>query len=246
MTKRKVVVFSGSGLSAESGIPTFRGNGLWDEYPVHKVASHTGWHEDREYVLKFYERQMGKYSNCSPNAAHKAIASLQEKFDVYNITQNIDTLLEDAGCENVRHLHGSMKYRKCEWHNDIKNEYDMDNNFNCDYKVESSEPVKFGDTCPKCCGQMRPDIVWFEEAVDDDYENLMKLCGELSIYDGVFICVGTSLEVYPAASMVRHFSHIDKRYIIDPSPKSNEFNYKLLVGKAGDKLPELAEELLSD
>lgn len=245
MTKQVVVVLSGAGLSAESGIQTFRGtNGLWEDHRVEDVASQEGWNKDKGLVLRFYEERMRKYMNCVPNAAHHAIARLQEKFDVYNITQNIDNLLEQAGCERVQHLHGMMTRRKCEWHRDIT-VLDGDKRFRCDHKEDQVEPVKLGDVCPRCGGQMRPDVVWFGEAVHDDFEHIRELCKEVKYNDGVFICVGTSLEVAPAAFLVPFFSQVKNKYIVDLKPKKIA-DYTLLEGKAGERLPELAEILLND
>lgn len=119
---RTVVTFSGAGLSAESGIPTFRGkDGLWENHRVEDVADHQAWWRDKGMVLRFYEERFQKYRACEPNAGHRAIASLQEKFNVVNVTQNIDDLLEQAGCSNVVHLHGKATRAKCEHHHDISN-----------------------------------------------------------------------------------------------------------------------------
>ena len=115
MTKKRVVVFSGAGLSAESGIPTFRGSdGLWENHRIEDVASPEGWARDPKLVLNFYAMRFEKVQSVQPNVGHFALAKLQEKFDVINITQNIDDLLERAGCRNVWHLHGRIDYQKCE------------------------------------------------------------------------------------------------------------------------------------
>lgn len=243
--KRKVVVLSGAGLSAESGIPTFRGGGgLWENHRVEDVASQDGWNKDKSFVLRFYAERFAKYKDCQPNEAHKAIARLQEKFDVVNITQNIDDLLEQAGCTDVRHLHGVMTRRKCEHHKDIT-VLDGDRNFRCDHKKQQTEAVKIGDLCPKCGGQMRPDVVWFGEAVHDDFGVVRDLCKEVKYENGVFICIGTSLEVQPAAFLVPFFSQVKNKYIVDLHPRKIA-DYVLMEGPAGEQMPKLTEKLLGE
>jgi NAD-dependent deacetylase len=242
--KKAAVVLSGAGLSAESGVPTFRGTGgLWEGHAIVDVASQTGWNKDKGTVLRFYAERFVQYNACEPNDGHKAIAKLQDCYDVYNITQNIDNFLEKAGCKVVDHIHGIMTRRKCEWHKDIT-VLDGDTQFSCDYKVEQSEPVKIGDMCPKCGGQMRPDVVWFGEAVHDNFNKIRELAKEVKYNDGVFICVGTSLEVSPAAFLVPFFSQVSKKYIVDIKPRKIA-DYKLLEGPAGTMLPRLVEELCS-
>lgn len=110
---KKMVVFSGAGLSAESGIPTFRdSDGLWENHKVEDVADPDGWRRDPELVLKFYQQRFDAISNAEPNDAHKAIADMQDRYDIINYTQNIDNLLERAGCQNVQHMHGSVFRKK--------------------------------------------------------------------------------------------------------------------------------------
>ena len=240
---RTIVTLSGAGLSAESGIPTFRGNGgLWEDHKVEDVASQEGWQKNKELVLRFYEERLHKYKTCKPNDAHRAIARLQDKFNVVNITQNIDSLLEQAGCTDVRHLHGVMSRRKCEHHKDITM-LDRDGQFRCDYKEENDEPVKLGDLCPKCGGQMRPDVVWFGEAVHDDFGAIRDLCKEVKYNNGVFICIGTSLEVQPAAFLVPFFSQVKNKYIVDLHPRKIA-DYVLMEGSAGEQMSILADQLL--
>src|SRR5271156_1295982 len=156
--KKYLVIFSGAGLSKESGVPTFRDakDGLWENYRIEEVASQAGWQRDKKLVLEFYAARMANIRTSQPNEAHKAIARLQEKYHVLNITQNIDDLLERAGCEHVWHLHGGINSRKCERHLSIGIDH-----FLCDYSAAQVEPVRLGELCPKCEGQLRPDIVWF-------------------------------------------------------------------------------------
>ena len=210
---KKIVVFSGAGLSAESGIPTFRDSGgLWEQHRIEDVASPEGWERDKKLVLNFYEQRFLRSLECRPNPAHQAIARLQENFDVVNITQNIDTLLERAGVTNVWHLHGRIDYQKCELHYSIPAYYDS--SYACDFRSQISSATKLGETCPKCGSQLRPDVVWFGEAVDMRQEFLSKLVKSAD----AFIGVGTSAQVYPAAGLLPLFRRTELKYFIDPNP----------------------------
>lgn len=243
MSKRTIVVLSGAGLSADSGIPTFRGsNGLWENHKVEDVASQEGWHKDRELVLKFYAERFNQFKDCEPNDAHKALAQLDEQFDVHHITQNIDNLLEQAGCKQVEHIHGIITRRKCEWHKDII-PLERDKRFQCDYKADHTSPVALGDLCPECGGQLRPDVVWFGEAVRDNFGEVRELCKEVKYNDGIFICVGTALEVAPAAFLVPFFSQVKHKYIVDLKPRKIA-DYTLVEGRAANVLPGLVNQLL--
>jgi NAD-dependent deacetylase len=240
-----VVIFSGAGLSAESGVPTFRdSNGLWENHKVEDVASPEGWDRDQETVLRFYQERFNGIQKCEPNAAHKAIARLQDKFNVVNITQNIDDLLERAGCTNVQHIHGSILERKCSKHRNCS-VLDGDTIYTCDYLDKHTAPVVKGDLCPKCGEQTRPNVVWFGEAVDmamDDYKELVR---DVKYNNGVFITVGTSAQVYPAAYLISWFSQVKNKYIIDKNPK-RVGDYTCLTGEAGTELPKLVEFLMMD
>lgn len=241
---RLVVVFSGAGLSAESGIPTFRdSNGLWENHKVEDVAHPSGWANDKDLVLKFYQQRYEAVKKAEPNAAHKAIARLQEKFDVVNLTQNVDDLLERAGCLNVTHFHGTLNRIKCEWHKSSCM-LDGDTRYVCDY-VEERGPATAEDHCKKCNGQMRPDVVWFDEPVNMDFTWIKQLVGEVKYNNGVFICAGTSAQVHPAASLIPLFCQVPNKYIIDLKPRRIG-NYTLLEGKAGERLPELVDKLLQE
>lgn len=243
--KPLAVVFSGAGLSAESGIPTFRdSNGLWENHRVEDVASPEGWERDKQTVLDFYAQRYHSVKSAEPNAAHLAIAKLQEKFNVVNITQNIDDLLERAGCTNIRHIHGSINFKKCEWHNNTV-VLDGDTRYTCDYRTEMTAPIEMGDLCPKCGGQMRPDVVWFGEVVDMPYNAMEELVREVKYNNGVFICVGTSAQVYPAGYLISFFSQVKRKYIVDMKPQ-RVCDYVLLKGKAGEQLPILVEQLLTE
>ncbi len=238
---KKAVVFSGAGLSKESGIPTFRDaqNGLWEQNKVEDVASTEGWARDQGVVLRFYEARMQNMGSCEPNAAHKAIARLQEKYKVISVTQNIDDLLERAGCKEVIHLHGDILHRKCEHHHTLTM-LDGDQNYTCDYRATQTTAVKVGDMCPKCGGQLRPDIVWFGEPVIK-----MNMIDQLVPDTDVFIVVGTSAVVHPAASLLWMFKNSKELYFIDPVDSPRLHSYTRLIGPATEKLPPLVDELLA-
>lgn len=239
---KTIVIFSGAGLSAESGIPTFRdSDGLWENHKVEDVASPEGWKRNPQIVLDFYAARLHASSKAEPNAAHCNIARLQEKYKVVNITQNVDNLLERAGCTDVRHLHGSLFRRKCEHHYDISN-LEGDMQFTCNYKADQTEPVQLGEKCPKCQGQLRPDVVWFGEAVDmqSHVRNLVK---ETKDTDGAFICIGTSAQVFPAAFLLNDFFDLKHKYIVNKKCQPIG-DYKLYEGNASEQMKILTDSLL--
>jgi NAD-dependent deacetylase len=241
---KTVIVFTGAGLSQESGIPTFRDSitGLWENHKIEDVASQDGWQANKELVLNFYK---DRYQNCQkvqPNSAHLALAKLETKYRVINITQNVDDLLERAGCTNIWHLHGDLAHRKCEWHKDISN-LDGDMNFKCDFKVIHNKPVEITDRCPKCNGHLRPDVVWFGEAVDMRDRELLQLND--SAY--AFIGCGTSAQVHPAASLLQMFNFLptERKFFIDRKPPLRLKSWTLLEGTASELMPQLVEKLLN-
>jgi NAD-dependent deacetylase len=238
---KTIVVFSGAGLSAESGIPTFRDSGgLWEQHRIEDVASPEGWERNKALVLNFYEQRFLRGMQCRPNPAHDAIAKLKSRFNVVNITQNIDTLLERAGSTNVWHLHGRLDYQKCELHYSIP-AY-TDDSFSCDYRAQIVSPTKLGDKCPKCGSQLRPDVVWFGEAVDMRQEYLDELVNTADI----FIGVGTSAQVYPAAGLLPLFRRTQQKFFIDPHPAYDLLDgFEVLKGTASGHLPGLTSRLLS-
>lgn len=242
-----IVIFSGAGLSACSGLPTFRGSGgLWENHKFEDLAEHTAWFRNRELVLRFYAMRFNLYCDASPHAGHDAIAKLQEHFRVFNITQNIDDLLERSGSQEVIHLHGSINRKKCEWHQDINPE--ENNRFRCDYKTVAETAVEMGDMCPKCGGQMRPDVVWFGEAVrqsDTELDLLHRTRRKLADENGIFVCVGTSARVYPAAGFINFFEGASRKILIDPDPPALA-DFHCLRGTASEKLPELADRLIEE
>lgn len=194
----KVVVLTGAGISAESGIATFRdANGLWEGHDVMEVASPQGWAKDRELVLDFYNQRRKSALDARPNPGHEALVKMQDDFDVTIVTQNIDNLHEQAGSDKVIHLHGQIFQSRST--NDPSLIYEMD-----------GWELKVGDLCEKG-SQLRPNIVWFGEAVP-----LMEEAAELSSQADIFMVVGTSLVVYPAAGLVDCVHHESPVYLIDP------------------------------
>lgn len=196
---KKLVVLSGAGVSAESGISTFRdNNGLWDNYRIEDVATPDGWNRNQELVLDFYNERRKQAADVKPNAAHYALAELEKHFDVTIVTQNVDNLHEVAGSTKVIHLHGELfKSRSTK---DPKLVYDM-----------TGWELKKGDLC-ELGSQLRPHIVWFGEEVP-----MMEIAVDVTEQADMFLVIGTSLAVYPAAGLV-HYVPIGKRiYIVDPA-----------------------------
>lgn len=204
---------------------------------MEEVADHNAWKWNKEVMLQFYADRWNNVQAAEPNAAHKAIAKLQEKYNVINITQNVDDLLERAGCMNVWHLHGSLSFRKCEWHSSIA----KNDKFSCNYKIVHNKPATINDFCPLCGGHLRPDVVWFGEAVDLQDKYLEQLKREADI----FIGVGTSAQVYPAAGLIFEFKDTEKKYWVDPEPPLRLHSFTKFAGKAGEQMPKLVEELLN-
>ena len=235
-----IVTFSGAGLSKESGIPTFRDSktGLWENHNIEDVASPEGWIKDKETVLRFYEQRFNNVQSSEPNIAHKALASLDQQYDVIHITQNVDNLLEKAGCKNVRHLHGSLFQRKCEKHSSAST-LDGDINYQCDYLIDHVLPVKIGDLCPKCGSQLRPNVVWFGEFVD------MFNLDDLPKSTDIFIVVGTSAQVHPAATLLWTFKECQELYFIDPTPAPRLKIYSRFENNATEAIPIIVNDLLN-
>lgn len=240
MSKPLVVVFSGAGLSTESGIPTFRDSGgLWEQHRIEDVASPEGWARNKKMVLDFYAMRFQKQLECVPNPAHHALAQLALHYSVVNITQNIDTLLERAGNETVWHLHGRIDMQKCEYHHSLA--FERDAEYQCDFRSAIERPIHFGDICPRCGGQLRPDIVWFGEPVDMRESYVMELVTKAKI----FIGIGTSAQVYPAAGLLPIFERVAEKYFIDPNPNHEMLNgYTIMHGSASDHVPQLVSRLL--
>ncbi|MCB0724782.1 MAG: NAD-dependent deacylase [Ignavibacteriae bacterium] len=228
---QKIVVLTGAGVSAESGLSTFRdAGGLWEGYDVMEVASPEGWHMNRELVLRFYNERRNQLKTAQPNDAHKAIASLEEKFDVTVITQNVDDLHERAGSTKVVHLHGELTKARSSLDSTLV------------YDIGYGE-IKAGDKCERG-SQLRPHVVWFGEMVP-----MIEVAAHISEDADIFIVVGTSLVVYPAASLIEFTRPSIIKYIIDPvKPDMYYFDDNLIFieEKAGLGMPELARKLLSN
>ena len=194
MARKKIVVLTGAGVSAESGISTFRdSNGLWENHNVEDVASIEGWYRNPSLVLDFYNQRRAQLPTVRPNAAHLAIASLEDEFDVTVVTQNVDNLHERAGSTRIIHLHGELtKVRPENCYND-RDGYSEATVFDI-----GADAVHIGDLAPNGA-QLRPHIVWFGEAVP----KIEAAIDAVEAADMVLI-VGTSLQVYPAAGLYRY------------------------------------------
>lgn len=197
--KKKIVVLTGAGMSAESGISTFRdSNGLWENHDIMEVASPEGWRNNSSLVLDFYNKRRAQLKEVKPNRGHEILAELEKNFDVQIITQNVDNLHEKAGSTNILHLHGELtKVRS------VANE---------NYILDWTEDLNLGDA-DKNGNQLRPHIVWFGEAVPaiDDAIPMMEEAD-------IVIIIGTSLQVYPAAGLMHYAKPHIPVYYIDPKP----------------------------
>lgn len=227
---KKVVVLTGAGISAESGLKTFRDSGgLWENYRVEDVATPQAWHKDPALVLEFYNQRRRQVLEAKPNDAHSALAELEKSFHVQIITQNIDDLHERAGSKHVLHLHGEIRKSRSTDHPQLV------------YDIEGAE-LKLGDICEKGC-QLRPHIVWFGEAVP-----MYEMAASITQSADILMVIGTSLAVYPAAGLIYEALHADKKYLIDPQAvlpgRVNDF--KVIQDKATRGVPLVVKELLDD
>src|SRR6187399_2229895 len=213
MNKKKLVVLSGAGVSAESGLKTFRdSDGLWEGYNIEDVATPRGWRKDPKLVLEFYNYRRKNVLDVQPNAAHYGLAELEKKYDVTIITQNIDDLHERAGSTNVLHLHGEIFKMRSERDHDLI--YEIKGDIKIGDKAEDGE-------------QLRPYIVWFEEPVPK-IEEAIPLVKSADI----FVVVGTSLVVYPAAGLVDYAARHIPKYIIDKRiPSISEITNLIAIEK---------------
>ena len=207
MSKKRIVVLSGAGVSAESGLQTFRDNGgLWDKYDPMEVASIEAWHSNPALVLEFYNVRREQLKDCRPNEAHRLIAALEEKFSVDVITQNVDNLHERAGSTHVLHLHGELSKVRPE------NRCNEEDRFSEAEVIDVGyDKVELGDLAPNGA-QYRPHIVFFGEAVPK-IERAIELVEKADIV----LIVGTSLQVYPAAGLYRYAAPGIPIYIVDPA-----------------------------
>ncbi|MBP5535642.1 MAG: NAD-dependent deacylase [Bacteroidales bacterium] len=225
---KRIVVLTGAGISAESGISTFRdSDGLWEHYRVEDVATHEAYERNPELVLNFYNERRRQLFAVEPNEAHRQLVRLEERYDVQIITQNIDDLHECAGSRHVLHLHGELS----------KGRSDV----NPDLIVEiGNRDIKIGDLAPDGT-QLRPHIVWFGEAVPN-IEPAAAMCEEADI----FIVVGTSMAVYPAAGLIHYVPREAACYVVDPKevPVSRKVTFIKEVATKG--VAEVVERLMSN
>lgn len=226
MRKKKLVVLTGAGVSAESGLKTFRdSDGLWEGYDINEVATATAWRRNPALVLEFYNMRRKSVKEAKPNEAHYILAELQNDFDVHIVTQNIDDLHERAGSQNVLHLHGEIFKMRSE-----KNEALV-------YPIY--DDIKFGDRAEDGA-QLRPHIVWFEEPVP-----MIEKAIEVVRKADVFLIVGTSLVVYPAAGLVNYAPWPAPKFIVDKRIPytSSLYNLTAIEKPATEGMKEIQPQL---
>lgn len=227
---KKLVVLTGAGISAESGIATFRDSGgLWEGYRVEEVATPEGWNKNQLLVLDFYNQRRKQALTAKPNRAHEVLKELEDIFDVIVVTQNVDNLHERAGSSHVVHLHGSLFESR------------STANPSLIYPITGWE-LKQGDMCERG-SQLRPNIVWFGEAVP-----MMEVAAELASRADIFLVVGTSMAVYPAASLIDYVARDVKKFVIDP--KKPEIlpvpNLEFILEKASSGMERVTDILVKN
>lgn len=229
---KNIVVLTGAGISAESGIKTFRdADGLWEGHDVMQVASPQGFKDNPALVLDFYNQRRKQLLSVEPNEAHKALASLDSHFNTSIITQNIDDLHERAGSKNILHLHGELLKVRSSGYAERGNK---------DIKIWKKD-IHLGDLCENG-HQLRPHIVWFGEQVP-----LLEDAIEITAKADILIIIGTSMQVYPAASLVDFVMHNTPIYFIDPRPsiQKSDFNNLTIIDNTAVKgVPELVSTLI--
>ncbi len=227
---KRLVVLTGAGISAESGIPTFRDSGgLWEGFRVEEVATPEGWHKNKELVLDFYNQRRKKALEVKPNRGHEVLAELEKDFEVTVVTQNVDNLHERAGSTNVIHLHGSL----------FESRSTMDESLV--YPLKGWE-LNIGDKCEKG-SQLRPNIVWFGEMVP-----MMETAAMIASQADIFLVVGTSMVVYPAAGLIDYVGRDVPKFIIDPNvPEVRKSpNLYFIPEKASTGMEKVKMRLLKD
>ena len=228
--KKKLIVLTGAGISAESGISTFRdANGLWRNHRIEEVASPVAWHNNPGLVLEFYNLRRKQLFEVNPNAAHLALVSLEKHYEVVVVTQNVDDLHERAGSRNVLHLHGELK--KARSTRDPQRVYEL-----------KHWELKLGDLC-ELGSQLRPHIVWFGEEVPA-FQEAVQLVAEA----GLLLVIGTSLQVYPAAGLLAYAPANCRIWLIDPTatPGYAVPNLTTLREKATTGVPSLVSSLITE
>ncbi len=219
--RHKIVVLTGSGISAESGLPTFRdANGLWRNHDWRQLASPDGWRKHPELVLEFYNERRAQAAQAQPNAAHRALAELESKYEVVIVTQNVDDLHERAGSTRIIHLHGQLTWARGTSPRQLRRHI-------------GAAPIRIGDLCEDG-SQLRPDIVWFGEAVPA-MENAAE---EVAGADKVLV-VGTSLTVHPAASLTGFARSDAEKVLCSPEIETLPHGYTWLQGTAAATIPGL-------
>lgn len=224
---KKLVVLTGAGISAESGIRTFRDmGGLWEEYDVMEVASPEAWHNNPELVQRFYNDRRKQLFTVEPNMGHLALADAEKDFDVHILTQNIDNLHERAGSSKIVHLHGELTIAR------------STGDPNLLYEIGSKE-IKMGDKCEKGF-QLRPHIVWFGEPVP-----MIEKAAEIAAQADIFAVVGTSLNVYPAAGLLGYAPAGIPIYLIDPHdvPVYSRYDVIFIKEAASTGVPKMLDAL---
>lgn len=227
---KKIVVLTGAGISAESGIKTFRdSDGLWENHRVEDVATPQAWHKNPELVLDFYNARRRQLFEVEPNAAHYALKELEKDYEVAIVTQNVDNLHERAGSSNVLHLHGLLTQARSTFNPALV--YDI-----------GRRDLNIGDTCEKG-SQLRPHIVWFGEAVPN-----IEPAAEIVSQADILMIIGTSLLVYPAAGLLYYAPAHSQKFYIDPTAANvpDVKNLTVIKEKAGSAMPRLAKQLLEE
>ncbi len=200
--RKKIVVLTGAGISAESGIKTFRdGDGLWENHRIEDVATPEAWKRNPVLVQEFYNQRRRQLLTVTPNAGHLGLVELEKKFDVQIITQNVDDLHERAGSSHVLHLHGELRKARSERYPDLVYDWDRD--------------LVMGDLCERGT-QLRPFIVWFGESVP-----MIEIAAKITETADMLLIIGTSLQVYPAAGLMIHAPESIPVYYIDLKPQLN-------------------------
>lgn len=223
--KKKIVVLSGAGISAESGISTFRdSNGLWENYRIEEVATPEAWNTNPELVQRFYNQRRKQVIESVPNEAHHFFRELESGYEVVIVTQNIDDLHERSGSKNVIHLHGNIRYSKSSGPNKEAKYYPID-----------GWELSLNDLCDEGYS-LRPHVVWFGEAVPE-----MERAIDSLIDADYLIVIGTSLNVYPAAGLIHYVSNSCKKIIVDPkaSELKIDSNFVVFAKSAVESVPEL-------
>jgi NAD-dependent deacetylase len=226
---KKLVILTGAGMSAESGISTFRDSGgLWDQHRIEDVATPEAWQRNPELVLDFYNTRRKQLLEVEPNAGHIKLAELEKEFDVEIITQNVDNLHERAGSKKVLHLHGELMKVRSERHEELVYELSHD-------KIE----IKLGDKCAQG-HQLRPHIVWFGEAVP-----MIANAQDIVRQADIFVIIGTSMNVYPAAGLINYVKRNTPIYLIDPNEVKIQHipNLTVIQKGASEGVYDLIEKL---